>query len=489
MRIDILPAVTAIFIFEWLVRIVAICVVPRGRKPASATAWLMLIMLFPTIGLIAFKLIGNPKLPKARRAMQQTMDEIIGRAVEEARSNPRLRQFIHYDDVPQRIKPFVNLNTSLGGMPAFSGNNIELLADYDGSIERMIKDIGEAHDFVHIEFFIIALDDITEPLFEAMAAAVKRGVKVRVLFDVFGSKRMPDYKLMKHRLESIGAQWHAMLPFRLPGFGFTRPDLRNHRKIIVIDGRVGYTGSQNLVRRDYHRKDALYYDELMARVEGPISLQLHAAFISDWYSESGEILSRADYPEIKFTEKSAGNSLAQVLPSGPGYVNDNNLKLFTSLIHAARKRLVIVNPYFVPDESLMTALTSTAQRGVETVMINSEIMDQRMVGHAQRSYYEELLKAGVKIYWYKPPILLHSKHITIDDDIAVIGSSNLDMRSFQLDSEITLIVYNEELVSDLQLIESMYLKKSTLIKLNEWQKRRPLEKLFDNLARLTAALQ
>lgn len=488
MSTDVLSVVTAIFIFEWLVRIVAIFIVPRGRKPTSATAWLMLIMLFPTLGMILFALIGDPKLPKNRRSMQQAMDQIIAGAVEEAKANPAFRRFVHFD-VPERIKPFVNLNSVLGGMPAFSGNKIDLLSDYDGSIKRIIRDVDQAQKFVHIEFFIIVLDESTEPLFEAMAAAVERGVKVRVLFDAFGSRRYPKNRQMKHRLDAIGVEWHAMLPFKLPGFGFTRLDLRNHRKIVVVDGRIGYTGSQNLVKRNYHRRDALYYDELMARVEGPISLQLHGAFISDWYSESGVILRRADHPEIKFTEVAAGSALAQVLPSGPSYANDNNLKLFTSLIHAARTRIVIVNPYFVPDESLMVALTSAAQRGVETIMINSEIMDQHMVGHAQRSYYEELLIAGVKIYWYKPPILLHSKHITIDSDIAVIGSSNLDMRSFQLDSEITLIVYNNEVVSDLQKIEAIYMSKSTPVTLKEWQKRRTIDRLFDNLARLTAALQ
>ena len=488
MSINIPSAVTIFFVFEWLVRIIALFVIPRGRKPASATAWLMLIMLFPMLGMITYILIGNPKLPKKRREMQRTMDEIISKALAEAMASPVLRKFIH-TDVPERIKPIASLCAGLGGMPAFSGNKIELIPEYYGSFEQIAKDIDEAKHFVHIEFFIIVLDDSTEPLFKAMSLAVKRGVKIRVLFDAFGSRRYPKYRLMKQRLDEIGVAWHAMLPFRAPGFGFTRLDLRNHRKIVVIDGTIGYTGSQNLVQRNYHRKDKLYYDELMARVEGPVSLQLHGAFISDWYSESGEILSRAEHPEITFTQEAAGGTLAQVLPSGPSYPNDNNLKLFTSLIHSAQDRIIIVNPYFVPDESLMIALTSAAQRGVETVMINSEIMDQRMVGHAQRSYYEELLHAGVKIFWYKSPILLHSKHISIDDDIAIIGSSNLDMRSFQLDSEITLVIYDHKVVSDLRKIENSYLAKTTPVTLPEWQKRRLHVRLLDNIARLTAALQ
>lgn len=480
--------VVSVFIFEWLIRIVMIFVVPRNRKPSAATSWLMLIMLFPEVGLAAFLFIGSPKLSRRRRAMQRTMNEVIDSAVTEAQSDPKLRSFVHFN-APARIQPFVDLNTRLGGMPAFSSNHVELLTDYDDSLGRIVQDIRRAERFVHIEYFIIALDGATESLFEAMADAVKRGVKVRVLFDTFGSIRFPKYRLMKETLTRIGVEWHAMLPFMLPGRNYTRPDLRNHRKIIVIDGAVGYTGSQNLITRNYHRRDELYYDELAVRIKGPVVAQLHAAFITDWYSESSELLSQDVAPETKITLTAAGTTLAQVLPSGPGYDNDNNLKLFTSLIHAARHRVVIVNPYFVPDDSLMIALTSAAQRGVEVMMLNSQIMDQKMVGHAQHSYYEELLKAGVHIYLYEWPVLLHSKYIIIDDDIAVIGSSNLDIRSFQLDLEVTLVIYDKHVVADLRKIEEMYLKKSHPLLLAAWQTRPRRTKLLDNLARLTAALQ
>ena len=181
--------------------------------------------------------------------------------------------------------------------------------------------------------------------------------------------------------------------------------------------------------------------------------------------------------------------LCQVLPSGPGFENNNNLMLFVALLHAARQRITIANPYVVPDEPLLLALTSAAQRGVEVTLIVSEIGDQFLVYHAQRSYYEELLKAGVRIYQYRSPLLLHSKFITIDDDIAAIGSSNMDIRSFQLNLEITLVCYNKEVVADLQEIAADYLHHARALQLDVWQARPPLIKLFDNLARLTSALQ
>ena len=209
-------------------------------------------------------------------------------------------------------------------------------------------------------------------------------------------------------------------------------------------------------------------------------------FNTDWYAETNQLLNDS----INETNKtSRGPSFVQVVPSGPSYSNDNNHKLFTSLIHMANSQITIVNPYFVPDDALVTAITSAAQRNVDVTIINSEIMDQKLVGFAQRSYYEELLSAGVKIYWYKSPVLLHSKTITIDDDVAVIGSSNFDMRSFQLNLEITVMIYDQATNKQMRQIESQYISKSKLITINRWQNRPLKFKLLETLARLSAALQ
>jgi cardiolipin synthase len=294
---------------------------------------------------------------------------------------------------------------------------------------------------------------------------------------------------MRKWFTKVGIEYHLVLPLRFFGSKYTRFDLRNHRKIVVIDGQLGFTGSQNMIKRNYFRKDSLYYDELVAKVTGPTAAQLDAAFRTDWYSETGILLDTNNAPEAALVPVSAGDILCQVLPSGSGYENENNLKLFTSLIHAARERLVITNPYFVPDDSLITAITSASERGVDVTLINSEAVDQFFVGNAERSYYEELLGAGVKIYQYKAPILLHTKTISIDDDIAVIGSSNLDMRSFHLNLEVTLVCYDSQVVADLRPIEDNYIRKSKQIHLEEWKTRSVRHIFFENVARLTSALQ
>ena len=477
---------TLMTIVSWIMRLAMLFIVPRNRKPSSATGWLMLIFLFPWLGLPIFLLIGSPKLSRHRREQQRTMDGNIARAVEMVRQQPELATL--YDPpIPPRIAPFVRLNTNLGGMPAFGGNTVELLSAYDDVIRRIAADIERAEKFVHVEYFTLSRDEETEAVFAAMERAQQRGVTVRVLMDHLGSRKYPNFKHMRARLEAAGIEYHLMLPLHL-GRRMSRPDLRNHRKIVVIDGVTGYTGSQNLIKRTYFRKDAISYDELVARVRGPVAALLNAAFFTDWYSETGVRLGEA-VPETVVVPPALGDALCQVLPSGSGFENENNLKLFTALIHAAQQKLVITNPYFVPDDALFTAVASAAQRGVDVMLLNSQAADQFLVSHAQRSYYEELLRAGVKIYWYNAPLLLHSKCMSIDDDIAVIGSSNLDMRSFQLNLEVTLIAYDPGVVACLRQIEATYLQKSSSLRLGEWETRLPRTKLAENLARLSAALQ
>jgi len=472
----------------WIVCFVLLFIIPRNRKPSSATAWLLLMYIVPVVGIIIFLLIGSPKLSKRRRAMQGTMDETITKAVAEAQSQQEFDALLQ-PPIPAYYEPFVKLNTRLGGLPAFAGNAVELLSDYPTNIACIAQEIDKAQRYVHMEYFALSFDKDTQIVFDAMECAYKRGVKVRVLLDHLGSRKYPNFKKMRKWFTKVGIKYHLVLPLRFFGPKYTRFDLRNHRKIVVIDGQTGFTGSQNMIKRNYFRKDSIYYDELVAKVTGPVAAQLDAAFRSDWYSETGVLLDINSAPETALVTVDAGDILCQVLPSGSGYENENNLKLFTSLIHASREKLVITNPYFVPDESLMTAIASVAQRGVDVTLINSEAMDQFFVGNAERSYYEELLGAGVKIYQYKAPVLLHTKTISIDDDIAVIGSSNLDMRSFHLNLEITLVCYDSQVVADLRPIEENYIRKSKQVHLEEWKARSVRNIFFENVARLTSALQ
>jgi cardiolipin synthase len=255
-----------------------------------------------------------------------------------------------------------------------------------------------------------------------------------------------------------------------------------------VDGTVGFTGSQNLIARTYHKKanikQGLYYDELVARLTGPVVVELQAVFSADWYSETGELLEREAFPELAFEWRTTGDVLAQALPSGPGVETENNWLLFNALFHQAQERIVIATPYFVPDDTLRTAIVTAARRGVKVTLIVSGIADQFLVSRVQRSNYEELLAAGVKIMLYDAPVLLHSKHLSIDDDICVIGSSNMDMRSFQLNLEVTMVVYDRKVVAALHAIEDGYLARSHELTAEEWAQRSFSEKFVQNATRL-----
>lgn len=482
--------ITVVGALSYLISIAALFLVPGNRKPGEATAWLLLMFLAPILGLVLFLLLGNPHLSKGRQAQQRTMNERIKYLAEDAQQTPGL-QPVFDPSLPARYEPLASLSTRLSGMPALAGNTVELFTDYAGAIESIVRDIDAAQRYVHLEYFMFANDTMGAPVIDALVRAEERGVKCRVLIDHLGNLLFNGPVLK--RLRAAGITVHLILPINPFNNQWNRFDLRNHRKIVVVDGRIGFTGSHNLIEDTYHKgsnvRKGVHYIELVARVTGPVVLELNAVFITDWYSETNEVLDARTAPETRGLAPVTGDVLCQVLPSGPGFQNDNNLMLFVALFHAARRRITIANPYVVPDEALLLALTTAAQRGVEVNLIVSEMGDQFLVFHAQRSYYEDLLKAGVRIYLYRPPVILHSKFICIDDDIGVIGSSNLDIRSFQLNLEVTLICYDTRVVTDLQEIAVDYLQRSRTLRLDEWQARPIWIKVLDNLARLTSALQ
>jgi len=348
---------------------------------------------------------------------------------------------------------------------------------------------------VHVEFFIVSLDSTTQGFFAAMERAVQRGVVVRVLLDHISTGRSATHKATYAELDRIGAKWSFMLPV-MPFKGkFQRPDLRNHRKIVVVDGRVAYLGSQNLIDRSYNSKKnlkrGLQWQELVARVTGPVVAGANAVFLSDWYSETDEnLLETENVPAVQVAVDTSPEALdCQVVPSGPAYDGENNLRQFLTLVNSAQHRVIITSPYFVPDEAMVYAITSASFRGLDVQLFVSEIGDQGSVWHAQRSYYGVLLRAGVRIWMYPGPYILHAKHLSIDDDVAVIGSSNMDIRSFALNFEVTLLVRGRSFVAQMREVEAGYRAIGRELTLEEWEREPKSATFLDGIARLTSALQ
>jgi cardiolipin synthase len=471
---------------DLIVRIIAIIVVPRNRRPTAGMAWLLAIFFIPYLGVIFFLLIGNPKLPKRRRQRQAEVDRFI------RESTHGVERVSDSTAWPAWFEGVVRLNRNLGSMPLIGSNSASLIGEYQGSLDAMTKAIRGARRYVHAEFYILAYDRTTAPFFDALADAAARGVEVRVLLDHVASYRVKGYRATVKRLTRMRVDWRLMLPVQPLKGKYQRPDLRNHRKLLVVDGEVGFMGSQNIIDRSYNKRvnirRGLKWKELVIRVEGPIVSGLDTIFATDWYLETEEA-PRRDLAESLGQPGEAQDLDCQVVPSGPGYRNENNLKLFLTLLYAAQEKIIITSPYFVPDEAMLLAISGATQRGIHVELFVSEVGDQALVYHAQRSYYEALLRAGVKIYMYKAPYILHAKHFSIDDDVAVIGSSNMDIRSFELNMEISLLVRGASFVREMRAVEDGYRRDSRELTLDEWLRQPLRSTVLDNLARLTSALQ
>ena len=436
------------FAFNLGMKVLALGVIPGNRKPSTGMAWLLIVVLSPLVGFIAFVFFGRARLERKRHERQQAVnDRMLARTAE-------IPDLPLDPDLPAYVGSVVRLNRTLSSIPLVTGNDVELEPDYVG-IDPAHGRGGRdgARDYVNVEFYITAWDDVTAPLFDAMVAATERGVTVRLLFDHLGSRGIPGYQDMLTRLRGDARSCGTRCCRSAPSAGsFRRPDLRNHRKLLVVDGRIGFTGSQNLTEPGYNKPKnhaaGREWVELMVRLQGPSSRRsTRSSPPTGTPRPARSCRSRSSTPPPTRTPPCCTSVPCQLVPSGPGIVAENNLRMFTTLIYGATRRLSLTSPYFVPDESLLYAVTTAAQRGVEVELFVSEQSDQFMVGHAQASYYRALLEAGVTIHLYPAPYVLHGKHFTVDDDVAVIGSSNMDMRSFALNYEISLMLLGREVVA------------------------------------------
>ncbi len=366
-------------------------------------------------------------------------------------------------------------------MPILGGNDVALIARTEDFIDQLIDDIDAARHHVHLLFYIFADDGTGRRVAEALVRASKRGVKCRVLADAVGSR--PMFKRLALQMAEQGIEVRQALPVGLFRRRMARVDLRNHRKLAVIDGCTGYTGSQNLVDAGYGRKDLAWYD-LMVRLTGPILLELQSMFVSDWYFETEEILEGGEYfldPPLK------GEIAVQTLPSGPTYPTENYQRIVVAALYAAERRVTITSPYFVPDAAFLQAMQTAVLRGVEVELVVPRRCDQILVGAAGRSYFDELLDMGVKLYLYDKG-LLHAKTMCVDESIAFIGSSNFDIRSFALNFEINLLFYGPEVAAQLHDQQRRYMADAFLLSAERWAERPAMKKLFQNVARLLSPL-
>lgn len=470
------PLALAFIGLEWTIRIAMLVVVPFRRSPDAARGWLLIVFFLPVPALVLYLLIGRPTYPRWRRRRIAEAKRLL------AHSTGQISHSQHCcrPALPESLAPAAMLIEHLGQFPALGGNRVNLLADYDGVIDRLIADIDRADDHVHLLTYIFAADATGGRVIEALLRAATRGVACRVLIDALGSR--PWAGEIRRRLAAGGVEIARALPVSLLRRRSARADLRNHRKIAVIDAEVGYIGSQNIIAADF--VPGVVNHELMVRVTGPAVLEFQAVFVTDWLLETGQVLAE---PALFPHRHGQAGVVAQLLPSGPDYPVAAVGRLVVALIHGAHRRIVITTPYFIPDESLLQALQTAVLRGIEVHLVLSQAADHPLVNLAQRSYYDELLSAGVAIHVFRGG-LLHAKHLSIDDAISVIGSSNIDIRSFLLNAEASLILYDADVTAALQAEQTRNLAASDRVMADEWAQRTLWAKIAENIARLISPL-
>ena len=429
------------------------------RDPASRIAWVAVIAALPILGMVIYLLFGETNIGRRRT---ERMKEVIRRMPSMAAIRSGDSEHATAD-IPPSYQHLFRTGQSINGFDVVGGNSAQLMADSNAAIDAMVADIDAATKHVHLLFYIWLPDHNGLKMVDALKRAASRGVTCRAMADDLGSRTM-IHSSHWQAMQQAGVHVARALPIGNPLLRVLRGriDLRNHRKILVIDGKITYCGSQNCADPEFlvKAKYAPWVDAVL-RLTGPIVRQNQHLFASDWMSYANEPIDDLLREPIAVPE--AGFA-AQVIGTGPTVRFSAMPEMFESLFHAARRELTISTPYYVPNESMQDALCAAAWRGVKTTIIFPARNDSWIVGGASRSYYQELLEAGVEIYEYVGG-LLHTKSLTLDDEITLIGSANMDRRSFDLNYENNILLYDPETTKAVRSRQQEYLSRSNRVTL------------------------
>lgn len=432
----------------------------RDRQPAARAAWLLLIAGLPILGVVLYFLFGEVNIGARTRRRMTDVTARLGapRLAVPGESAPA---------VPVTLRPVFRRAASVNGFVPVGGNRATIPADEAAAIDALVADIDAARNHVHLLFYIWLEDASGTRVIEAVERAAARGVVCRLLIDGVGSRALARSDRWKG-LAAAGVRTAITFKMRwLPAhIFFARIDLRNHRKIVVIDGRVGYCGSQNCADAAFlpKRKYAPWID-IMLRVEGPVVRQFQHLFAIDWMTHSEEDIAGlldAGVPPL------SGGFPAVAVGTGPTIDNRAVSDLFALLLAVAEEEAIITTPYYVPDDTLHRAICSAAQRGVKVTMILPARNDSVFVARASRSYYADLLRAGVRLAEFGPG-LLHAKTLTVDGIATCVGSANMDRRSFELNYENGLIFVCEETTGAVRSRQLAWLDKAAILDRNHGQ--------------------
>jgi len=424
--------------------IVAISVVLENRNPTKTISWVVVLFVLPLVGLIFYFMVGkNYRKEKifSRKGLKDF--ERIRLLSENQIIELQDKNFIENEKIRSKL-PIINLLLRNSKALLTTRNHIEILNNGKETFDSIKREINKARNHIHLEYYIIDDDKIGNEIRELLIAKAGEGVEVRLIIDDVGCWKLGKKYLQS--LENAGVELYSFMPVRFPLFA-NRINYRNHRKIIVVDGQVGYVGGINIADRYIvGSKNIPFWRDTHIKIEGEAVNSLQVVFLIDWYFVSGKILSdRSYFPRSKIKN----TQLVQITASGPDSDWSSIMQAYFSAISTAREYIYIVNPYFIPNESILTALKTVALSGVDVRMIIPGKSDSFLAYNGTLSYVEELLEAGIRVFYYQKGFI-HSKLIMVDDVFASVGTANMDIRSFDDNFEVNALIYDEKLCNELK---------------------------------------
>ena len=458
------------------VAITVIHVVMDNRQPAKTMAWAMVIMFLPVVGIILYLFFGvNHR--RERLVSQRSLDLLSKRSMLSFVGQQHLRV---PDSHKQLVELFINQNLSL----PFKDNQVDIMTDGYSFFPELFKDIGQAQHHIHIDMYIFEEDALGNLLVDMLIDKVHQGVRVRVIYDDVGCWKVRKHFVERMRLEGI--EIHPFLPVHFPTFT-SKVNYRNHRKLVVIDGRIGYVGGMNIALRYVKGIKNQPWRDTMLRLQGGIVYSLQRAFLVDWYFVDRTLITDHDYYPEPFNPPQRG-ALAQLVTSGPMTEQPEIMQGYVRAITAARRYVYIETPYFLPNEPVLFALKTAAMAGVDVCVLCPHRSDARFTEWASRSYLREISEAGARVYLYDAGFL-HSKLMIVDDSLSTCGSTNVDFRSFENNFESNVFIYDEGTALRFKKIFLDDLSHSTFFDdAAEWARPRFLQRLWESLTRLFSPL-
>lgn len=480
---------STIFIIAQSLIVLALGVRVIMRRPPTgvALAWLSFIAAIPGVGAIAYLLVGEKRIGKERNRRIGLLKESF--SVLSTSLVDRGLTDIDWSRHPYEARGMDQMGRLMVGLPTVSGSRGKLFGNTADVLKHIAADVRQAQRSVLMEFYIWSEGGLVDEVLEAVIGAAQRGVTCRLLIDGLGASVWWKSG-QPQRLRHAGVLLRAAMPVGFVRLLFGRNDVRIHRKIVVIDDRIAWTGSMNMVDPRYFKQDANVGEwvDAMVRAEGSVVAPLTLTMIGDWTLETGEsvrdVARDVGFHSVGGAGGTGGNDV-QIVPSGPGQTMDGLLQMLLSTVNSARAELLLTTPYFVPDDSLLRAIRGAAARGVKVSMIVPEKVDSLLIRYASRSFYDELMDCGAKIYLYRKG-LLHTKSITADRRISMFGTVNLDMRSIWINYEVAAFVYGDEFGNELHALQQSYIDDSDFLDPVEWARRSSFQRFLEGAFRLTS---